>query len=67
MTNFTGFIGFRIRVSKKGYYHKVRNQNCHLSVESIELFKIDHKYSISGVNIPVEATIINIENRYQND
>jgi hypothetical protein len=32
-------------------------------VETIELLKIDHKYSETGVNIPVEATIINIENR----
>jgi hypothetical protein len=58
MTNFTGFIGLRI-----GYDHKVRAQNRQLRVEILELLKIDHKYSEARVNLLVEATIINIENR----
>ena len=56
ITNYTGFIGLRI-----GYDDKVRNQNRLFRVETIELLKIDHKYSDAGVNLPVEATIINIE------
>ena len=58
MANFTGLIGLRIE-----YDHKVRNQNYQRRVETIELWKIDHKYSETRVNLPVEATIINLENR----
>jgi len=36
-------------------------------VETTELLKIDHKYSKIGVNLPVEATIVNLKNRHQND
>jgi len=32
-------------------------------METIELLKIDHKYSKTGVKLPVEATIINIEKK----
>ena len=61
MTNFTGFIGVRIKGTLK-----VRNQNCQLRVKTIELLKIDHKYSNTGVNLLVEATTINIEKQAQN-